>query len=101
MASNKLKNIRKKIGLLKQKLVSIGDMRPGTLTVQYRKPAEKEIPFNQISYTYKGKSRSEYVRPENLGSIKEEIEAYKLFKSTINQIIELSIQASKLKSLPE
>jgi hypothetical protein len=101
MASNKLKKIRKKIGLLKQKLVSIGDMRPGTLTVQYRKPAEKEIPFNQISYTYKGKSRSEYVRPENLGSIKEEIEAYKLFKSTINQIIELSIQASKLKSLPE
>jgi hypothetical protein len=26
-------------------------MRPGTLTVQYRKPAEKKTPFHQLSYT--------------------------------------------------
>ena len=101
MASSKLKTIEERIGQLKQKLAHIGNMRPGTLSVQYRKPAEKKTPFNQISYTYKGKSRSEYVRTENLASVKQEIKAYKLFKSITERIIELSIHASKLRSMPD
>lgn len=97
MANKSLENIEKRIVNLKKQLVNLGNMRPGTLSVQYRKPTEKEVPFSQISYTRKGKSRSEYVRPENVSPIKKEIKAYKRFKSIIDEMIDLSIQASRLR----
>jgi hypothetical protein len=98
MATLRLKNIERRIENLLQRLAEVGDMRPGTLSVQYRKPAEKKKPFHQISYTHKGKSRSEYVRPENLESIRKEVEAYRRFRSMIQEITELSIQASRIRS---
>ena len=70
MASNKLGIIEKKIGGLQRRLASIGNLRPGTLSVQYRDPAAQKTPFNQISFTYQGRSRSEYVRPENLEAVR-------------------------------
>jgi len=97
MASGNVSTVEKAIRTLKQRLVSLGDMRPGTLSVQFRNPAERKIPFNQISYTYKGRSRSEYVRPENLEAVRREIEVYKRFKSILSQLIDLSIRASRIR----
>ena len=92
-----LKKIEKRIGKLTDDLAHVGTMRPGTLSVQYRKPAEQKHPFRQISYTHKGKSHSEYVRPENVETIQKEIAAYKRFKDIHEQLIELSIQASRIR----
>jgi len=97
MANKTSRTIEKNIRMLKRRLVDIGNMRPGTLSVQYRNPAQKKLPFNQISYTYKGKSRSEYVRAENLDTVRREIHAYKRFKSLLDQLLELSIQASRIR----
>ena len=95
MANKDLGIIEKKICSLKRSLACAGDMRPGSLSVQYRNPAEKKTPFNQISYTHKGKSRSEYVRAENLATVRREIDAYKRFMSLLDQLLELSILASR------
>ena len=97
MANTKLRKIEKRIEVLKRKAVEIGNMRPGTLSVQYRKPSGKGIPFYQLSYTHQSKSRSEYVRYRNLASIKREVANYKRFKKLTMEIIDLSIQASKLR----
>jgi hypothetical protein len=97
MANGNVSAVEKAIRLLKTQLANMGDMRPGTLSVQYRNPAAKKTPFNQISYTYKGKSRSEYVRSGNLDAVKREIQMYKRFKRTIAQLIALSIQASRMR----
>ena len=97
MANETLRTIEKNIRLLKRRLANVGDMRPGTLGVQYRNPAQRKTPFTQISYTRKGRSRSEYVRPENIETIRREIDAYKGFKSMLDQLIDLSIQASRLR----
>jgi hypothetical protein len=78
-------------------MAKLGALRPGTLTVQYRNPAEKKTPFHQLSYTHQGRSRSEYVRPENLSAIKREVETYQKFRSLIMQITELSLEASRLR----
>lgn len=82
---------------LLRELAEIEDMRPGTLSVQYRKPEEEKYPFHQLSYTFKGKSRSEYVRSENLAVIQGEIEAFKRFKALSEKIVELSIEASRIR----
>jgi len=97
MANTKSKKIEKRIDDLKREILDIGDMRPGTLSVQYRKPSEKKIPFQQLSYTHKTKSRSEYVRSRNLETIKREIDNYRKFKKLIEKIVDLSIQSSKLR----
>ena len=78
-------------------MAKFGAMRPGTLTVQYRNPAEKKTPFHQLSYTHKGRSRSEYVRPESLATVRKEVETYKKFKALLEVVTELSLEASKLR----
>jgi hypothetical protein len=95
--STELEKIEKKIIRLKAVLAATGNMRPGKLSVQYRNPSERKTPFNQISYTLDGKSRSEYVRPENMSKVKKEILAYKKFKESVEEVITLSLEASKLR----
>ena len=95
--STKLEKNETQIRALLAGMAKLGALRPGTLTVQYRNPAEKKTPFHQLSYTHQGRSRSEYVRPENLSAIKREVETYKKFRSLIMQITELSLEASRLR----
>ena len=97
MSTPQLGKKEQKIRSLVASLAKLGAMRPGTLTVQYRNPAERKTPFHQISYTHKGRGRSEYVRPENLPAVRKEIEAYKKFRRLIEEIIDLSLEASRLR----
>lgn len=97
MASHHLEKLETEIRKRQLQIAKIGSMRPGTLSVQYRDPAKRKTPFNQISYTYQGRSRSEYVRPENLPAVRREIAAYKRFKALCSQLLNLSIQASRLR----
>ena len=41
----KLKQIEKKIDRIKNELMKIGEMRPGSLILQYQKPKEKKGHF--------------------------------------------------------
>jgi len=95
--STELERTEEKIRALLGNLTKLGAMRPGTLTVQYRNPVEKKTPFHQLSYTHKGRSRSEYVRPENLAAVKREVETYKKLRTIIKAVTELSIEASRLR----
>ena len=97
MAKQSLKKIEARITKLRGQLMEIGDMRLGTLSVQYRNPEEKKSPFNQLSYTHKGRGRSEYVRAENLPAIRRETKAYKRFKTLVDEIVDLSTEVSRLR----
>ena len=95
--STKLERIEKKTQALLAGMAKLGAMRPGTLTVQYRNPAQKKTPFHQLSYTHQGRSRSEYVRPESLAAVRREVETYKKFKTLIQAVTALSLEASRLR----
>jgi hypothetical protein len=95
--STELERTEKRIQGLIASMAKLGAMRPGTLTVQYRNPAEKKTPFHQLSYTHKGRSRSEYVRPESLAAVRKEVKTYKKFKALVEVVTELSLEASKLR----
>ena len=95
--STELEKREKKISALLAGMTALGAMRPGTLSVQYRNPTKKQTPFNQLSYTRKGKSRSEYVRPESLAAIRKEVETYKKFRLLVEQVTDLSLEASRLR----
>jgi len=95
--SKSLTQLEAKIEEIKEKLMNLGTMRPGSLSRQYRDPETKKRPFHQISYTYKGRGRSEYVRPENLAQIRCETANFKRFRELVEQWVDLSLEASQLR----
>ena len=97
MNEKRLRQVERRIERIKEALAKIGPMRPGSLTRQYKKPKEKSGPYWQISYTRNMKSRSDYVRREYVAGIRKEITSYKRFKKLMDEWVELSIEASKLK----
>ncbi|MEI9479813.1 MAG: DUF6788 family protein [Deltaproteobacteria bacterium] len=92
-----LKKIEKKIEKIKKELMEIGEMRPGSLTLQYRKSKskDKQLGFYQVSYTHKMKSKTEYVRPQHVENMKTQIKTYKKFKKLVETWIDLSIEHSR------
>jgi len=92
-----LERTEAKITRLKQELLALGPMRPGSISRQYRRPKEKRRPFYQISYTHCMRSHSEYVRPENLVALTRETAAFKRFKKLMNLWITLALKASQLR----
>ena len=96
MNNKQIAQIEERIGRIKQELQAIGEMRPGSLTRQYRKPKEKIGPYYQLSYMHKMKSHTDYVRPQFLQQIRSQISAYKRFKKLVEEWIELAIKHSKL-----
>jgi hypothetical protein len=97
MSTTQLDKKEATIRSLMAALAKLGAMRPGTLSVQYRNPGKRKTPFHQISYTRKGRGRSEYVRPENIPAVRREVAAYKTFRRLVEQIIDLSLEASRLR----
>jgi hypothetical protein len=93
----KLDRIGINIEKVKDELLQIGEMRPGSLTMQYRKPAEKRGGHYQISYTYKMRSRTEYVRPEFVEALKAQVDNFKRFKTLTQKWTDLAIEYSRLK----
>ena len=86
-----------RIEQIKRQLQELGPMRPGAISRQYRNPKEKKRPFYQISYTHRMKSRSEYLRPDNLAAIRMETANFKRFRKLIDQWVDLALKLSQLK----
>lgn len=92
-----IEEIEKKIYEIKQSLVNIGPMRPGTINEQFKDPKSKSGAYYQLNYTHKMKTRTEYVRKNNLEVLTLETEEYQRFKGFVEDWIALSIEASKLR----
>jgi len=88
--------IEEEIRRIKQELEHIGPMRPGTLTVQYRDPAERIGAYHQLSYTRKRRSYTKYIRTEFADQIRDQIETYKRFKDLVERWTDLAIEHSQL-----
>jgi hypothetical protein len=97
MTTDKQKQLENEIRKIKKELSELRPMRPGTLSMQYKVPAEKKGPYFQLSYTHKMKSRTEYVRREWIDEIREQIEVYKRFRKLIEEWVDLSIEYSQLR----
>ena len=98
MQTKKIQKLEDKISKLKQSISSLGNLRPGSVSQQIAGgPNRKPRKYWQISYTYKMRSRTDYLRDDLVDSVKNETLEYKKFKKIIDEIIELSIQLSKEK----
>lgn len=98
MQNKKIQKLEDKILKLKQSVAGLGSLRPGSVTQQIAGgPNRKPRKYWQISYTYKMRSRTDYLRDDLVDAVKNETLEYKKLKKIFDEIIELSIQLSKEK----
>jgi hypothetical protein len=86
----------KRIERIKAELVTIDEMRPGSLTEQLKKPNDQRG-YYQLSYTHGGRSRTEYVSRDFVRDVRRQVVNYKRFKVLTAEWIDLSIEQSRLK----
>ena len=97
MTDQRLDHIRTRIDRIKAELIAIDDMRPGSLTRQYKDPANRSGSYYQLSYTREMQSRTEYIARDCLREVRRQISNYKRFKVLTAKWIALSIEQSRLK----
>jgi ribosomal protein L29 len=97
MTNKRLDEIRKRIHQIKAELAAIDDMRPGSLTRQYKDPKNQSGAYYQLSYTRQMKSRTEYVARDCVREVRREIANYKRFKALTEQWGDLGIEQSRLR----
>ena len=96
MQNKKIQKLEDKIQKLKLSIAELGNLRPGSVSEQIAGgPNRKPRKYWQISYTYKMRSRTDYLRDELAEEAKKETLEYKKFKKIVDEIIDLSIQLSK------
>ena len=89
--------IHKRITVIQGQLAQLGSMRPGCLSRQYRDPKLKKGSYFQLSYTAQMKSRTEYIHPDLVPQIHQELAEYRRYRELTQEWVELSIQLSRLK----
>ena len=95
----KLTEIEKKIKIIKKEIMNIKEMRPGSLSQQYRKSRKDESygTYWSLNYTFHKKGHTEYIRNELVDEIETQLKNYKEFKMLTDKWIELSIEHAKEK----
>ena len=76
---------------------TISVMRPRTHGREHRDFKQKLGGLRQIGYTYRMRSRSEYVRAGHLQTVKKELSNFAKFRKLSEQWIDLSLELSQLK----
>jgi len=92
---DKRTQMERRIGKIKQTLANLGDMRPGSLSVQTRNWGGH---YCQLSYTHLGKGHTEYIPQERRKEVKRQLASYRKFKDLTQEWVTLAIELCKLKT---
>ena len=100
----KITPIDRQIEHLKRQLAELGPMHPGSLSEQYNvcgklgcrckdpKNPQKHGPYYQLSFTWRGKSRTRFVRAERLAGMRQKIANYKRFRELTDEWVDLGVE---------
>lgn len=100
--------LEENIKTLKHEILKLGPLRPGTLYQQYsvcgkpgcrctrEKDPQRHGPYHYLSYTFEGKSYTEFVRAKNLSGVKKQIRNYNRLMKLINMLVSYSIRLARL-----
>jgi hypothetical protein len=97
MTDKHLAQIDQRIEKIKAELATIGEMRPGSLTRQFKDPKARTGAYYQLSFTLDMKSRTDYVPRHCVGQVRREVANYKRFKTLTAAWVALSIERSRLR----
>lgn len=102
------KKLQKKIENTKKELFNLGPIRPGTIYSRYsvcgkpncrcarKKNPVKHGPYHYLSYTFKGRSHTEFVPADYLKEVKKEVRNYNKLMKLIKSLVDDSIKLARL-----
>ena len=105
--NRRIQSLERQIEKIKRELLELGDLRPGSLSKQYNvcgnpnckckaTPPKKHGPYYQISSTRKGKSRSKFVRKEDVAAARTQLKNYAKLRKLTERWIDLAEELSVL-----
>jgi hypothetical protein len=97
-----------KIAKLKAALMTLGDLQPGSLSEQYNvcgtpgcrckaDPPRKHGPYYQVSFTWQGRSKSQFVRREHVATVRQHLRTYQRLRALVEQWIAAGLELSRLR----
>ena len=106
--SRTYRQVEARIERLKQDIAALDEIRPGSLSQQYNvcgkqrcgckeDPPRKHGPYYQVSFTWRGKSSTRFVRKEELVAVKRQLKNYQRLRALTDEWIELSFELTKLR----
>ena len=110
--TTQIKRWEKEIENIRQELLRLGPMHPGSLSQQYHacgNPAcrchhptqpKKHGPYNKLTYVHGGKPVCRFVHPAHVKEVKARLAAYKTFRTLTDRWIALSIERGKIDFFP-
>src|ERR1041384_4680322 len=99
-------SLERQIAKVKREIAALGDLRPGALSQQYNvcgnptcrckaTPPVKHGPYYQISFTWKGKSRSQFVRDDDAQGASRQLENYRQLRELVDEWVTLAVELSQ------
>lgn len=99
--------LERRIDTIKRQIVALGRLRPGTLSQQYNvcgtpvcrckaDPPQKHGPYHQLSYTWRRKSRTHFVREDDLPQIQREVANYERLRTLVGEWIDAALEIARL-----
>ena len=103
----RLEALERRIQRIKEEIGTLGDLRPGSLSEQYNvcgsagcrckaTPPVKHGPYHQVSFTFRRKSYTQFVRQEDLPVVQQQLRTYQRLRELVDLWIELAIEQSRL-----
>jgi len=105
---NRQAHLEAKIATLKQELLTLGNLRPGTLSEQYNvcgkagcackaDPPRKHGPYYQVSFTWQGRSHTQFVRRENVATTRQQLRNYERLRTLVEAWIAAGLELAALR----
>ena len=105
---NRQAQLEATIDVLKQELLTLGDLRPGTLSEQYNvcgkagcackaDPPRKHGPYYQVSFTWQGRSHTQFVRQENVATTRQQLRNYQRLRTLVEAWIAAGLELAALR----
>lgn len=105
---NRSESLEEKIQSIKREIASLGDLRPGALSMQYNicgnpscrckaVPPLKHGPYPQVSFTWHGKSTTQFVRDEDVEEVRQQLANYRRLRDLVDEWIGLALELSRLR----
>lgn len=110
--SSRVKRYEQKIEAIRQELLRLGPMHPGSISQQFHvcgtptcrchHPTEpqKHGPYNKLTYVHRGRPVCRFVRATDLDELKPRLENYKTFRTLMDRWIALSIERAGAEFFP-
>jgi hypothetical protein len=101
------REIDNRIKAIKNEIAALGPLHPGSISRQYNvcgnatcrckaDPAERHGPYYQLSYGYRRKSTSTFVRESALAAVEHQLRTYERLRALVDEWVGLSIDHARL-----